>query len=168
MMDPFSMAAAAFSLVAACGKVSEQIVKYVNACQTVDENIKILRMEICMLSEVLYTLHSKLRERRLARAAFDSQTGHERQHWESVKQLMDDCSETLLSLERILDGVSKSKTFTGLFKKSAIKFKLDIRQSDIESHQHAIAAYRQTLQLSLQLITVYHPFYAILIVVRRC
>ena len=159
-MDPFSVAAGALSLVAACGKLSEHILKYVNACQTVDENVQVLRIEVDMLSRVLYALHSKLREPRLAHAAFDVQTGHERQHWESVKQLMDDCEGTLLSLERILDGVGRSNSLRGFLRKPVKKFKLDIRQSDIESHKHAIAAYRQTLQLSLQLITVYQLRYA--------
>jgi hypothetical protein len=59
----------------------------------------------------------------------------------------------LASLERILEGVTKVSG--GLFRRPKTQIKLDMKAVEIALFQQRLTAYRQTMQLSLQMITVY-------------
>jgi hypothetical protein len=157
-MDPFTIATTAGSIVAVCAHVSSAIYTYIQNTLGVDTAVDGLRIEIDSLSQVLGTLGSSFRDASLAGTALESQTGHEGEHWRHVKRSMDDCKSTLERFQRILDRVNKSE-IRGIMRRPVKKLKLDMSSSDIDILKHQLTSYRRTMQLSLQLITVYvHPY----------
>ena len=153
-MDPFTIATTAASIVGICAKLSNTIFIYIQNTLVVDTAVDALRIEIDSLAHVLDTLGSSFKDASLAERALELQTGYEGEHWRHVKRSMDDCKVTLDNLQRILDRVNKVEV-RGIMRRPIKKFKLDINSGDIELLKQHIAAYRRTMQLSLQLITVY-------------
>jgi len=153
-MDPFTIVTTAGTIVGVCARVSCAIYTYIQSTLVVDAAVDALRIEIDSLSQVLGTLGSSFRDASLAGTALESQTGHEGEHWRHVKRLMDECKTTLEKFERILDRVNKSDV-RGILRRSVKKLKLDMNSSDIDMLKHQLTSYRRTMQLSLQLITVY-------------
>lgn len=155
-MDPFTIATTAATIVHACAKASSCIYTIIHQTLVVDTAIDGLRIEIDSLSQVLGTLGSSFRDASLAGTALESQTGHEGEHWRYVKQSMDDCKATLGKFQRILDDVNKPE-MRGIMRRAVKKVKFDMNSGDIEMLKQQITSYRRTMQLSLQLITVYIP-----------
>ena len=153
-MDPFTIATTAASIVGVCAKVSSTIITYIQNTLVIDTTVDALRIEIDSLAHVLDTLGSSFKDASLAGTALESQTGHEGEHWRHVKRSMDDCKATLEKFQRILDRVNKVEV-RGIMRRSIKKVKLDMKSGDIDLLKQQIAAYRRTMQLSLQLITVY-------------
>ena len=150
-MDPITIATTSATLVSTCTKLWG----YINKIQNVDTAVQVLQLEITSLSQVLGSIGSSFNDPTLAKAALDKQTGHEAQHWQHVKLSMEDCKGTLASLERTLEGVTKVSG--GLFRRPKTQIKLDMKAVEIALFQQRLTAYRQTMQLSLQMITVYVP-----------
>jgi hypothetical protein len=89
----------------------------------------------------------------VASIALEAQTGHEGQYWQTVKKSMDDCKGTLASLEQILERVGKSEAGNFLRRSyKQLKLSMDLQEIDLLKQQ--VGAYRQTMQLALQMITV--------------
>jgi len=152
-MDPLSIAVSSASLLASCAKVSGVIYTAINKIQNVDGTIQTLAIEISSLSQVLASLTTTLKDPLLTRSVFSSQTKHEIQHWENVKQCMDDCKDTLSNLERLVESCGNSGK-TGWFASSKKFVRLSMNSEAISQSQMKITSYTRTLQLSLQLITV--------------
>jgi hypothetical protein len=157
-MDPISIIAASGSLVTTCYKLTGYIYTFINKNQLVDTAAGVLGLEIESLSRVLCAINTSFGDPSLANAALASQTGHEAQHWENVKQSMKDCKETLERLEGILQDINKVDT--KFFRRPWKVLKLGMKEEVISLFKQQIAAYRNTMQLSLQLITVYPPAFA--------
>lgn len=152
-MDPFSIATASAGLVGTCVKLSGYVYTFINKTQNVDTAVRVLGIEIDSLSQVLGAISTSFSDPSLANDALKSQTGHEAQHWQNVRRSMDDCKETLVKLERILEKVSKAGS--GFLGRSKTTIKLDMNSTEILLLKQQIGAYRQTMQLSLQMISVY-------------
>lgn len=153
-MDPFTIATTAASIVGACAKLSNTIFTYIQNTLVIDTAVDALRIEVDSLAHVLDTLGSSFKDASLAGTALELQTGHEGEHWKHVKRSMDDCKVTLENFQRMLDRVNKVE-LRGIMRRSIKKVKLDLKSGDIDLLKQQIAAYRRTMQLSLQLITVY-------------
>jgi methyl-accepting chemotaxis protein len=154
-MDPLSIATASASLAGFCVKLSTIIYNFIDKSQHVERTVQVLRVEIDSLSQVLTSISVNFNDHSLAETALDSQTGHEAQHWKNFEGLMDDCKETLEALEHVLEPMKKKSR---PFARPVKQFKLEQMSREIELLKQQIAAYRQTMSLSLQLITVYPPF----------
>jgi hypothetical protein len=148
-MDPISITAASATLIRLCATTAG----YILNIRAVDTAITTLRVEVECLSQVLSSINDSLSDNTLATAAFRSQTGHEAQHWRNVKRSMDDCKNTLENLIRILENVRRSNG--GILSRARSQISLGMSSAQIASLKQQIAAYRQTMQLSLQIITVY-------------
>jgi len=85
------------------------------------------------------------------------QTGHEERHWKSVHQAMKDCGESLEELEGIFNNLGSTTTWFAKLLKPKKMIKANMKEQDIALLKQQIAAYRRTMALSLQLITVYFP-----------
>jgi hypothetical protein len=156
-MDPLSITTAVAALVGACSKLTN-LLGVINQSKSVDTSIKSLGIEINSLSQVLGNIGVSFGDSAIAAATLEPQTGHEAQHWRNVKQSMEDCDCTLKMLEPILKSVkqSESRIFSALRK----QIKLEDKAGEIALLKQQIASYRQAMQLSLQLITVYtNPFF---------
>jgi hypothetical protein len=152
-MDPISIATASVHLVGACGRLSGYIYTFIKKTQTVDTAVRVLDIEINSLSQVLGSLATSFSDPLVASVALEAQTGHKGQYWQTVKKSMDDCKGTLASLERILEKVVKSEA-GNLFRRSNKQIKLSMNILEIDLLKQQVAAYRQTMQLALQMITV--------------
>jgi hypothetical protein len=157
-MDPLSIVVASESLVGICGKLSGYIT-WLNKTQ-VNTTIGILRVEIDSLSHVFASISTNFGKRSLASLA--PHTKLEERHWKNVRQSMNDCKETLEKLHELLQPVVKEKR-GGLFKKSVKVIELDVNPNDIALFQQEVMAYRKTMEISLQVMTLYAPFLVSLI-----
>jgi len=153
-MDPISIATASVHLVGACAKLSGYIYTFVKQSQTVDTAVHVLDIEIKSLSDVLGSIATSFSDPLVARVALEAQTGHEGQYWKTVKTSMDDCKGTLSNLEQILEKVGKQEAGS-FFGRSRKHIKLSMNLGEIDLLKQQVAAYRQTMQLALQMITVY-------------
>lgn len=86
-----------------------------------------------------------------------SQSKLEERHWTNVRQSMNDCKETLEKLHEILQPVVKQKRGGVFFQKSIKVIELDLNPNEIAVIQQQIMAYRKTMEISLQLMTLYVP-----------
>ena len=149
-MDPISIATASACLVRLSVTVSGYIYTYVSNTRNVDTTIRLLAAEIDSLARVVGSIQECFSDPSLANAALSSQTGHEGNRWRNVHRSMNDCKNTLNYLEQVMEKVKKGKM--GVFGRAV---KLQMNSTEITSLKQQIAAYRETLQLSLQIITVY-------------
>jgi hypothetical protein len=153
MTDPLTIATASVHLVGACGRVSGYIYTFIKKTQTVDTAVRILDLEINSLSQVLGSIATSFSDSLVANEFLESQTGHEGQYWRAVKKSMDDCTITLASLEEILEKVGKSEAGNFLQRSNKqLKLSMNLREIDLLKQQ--VAAYRQTMELALQMIAV--------------
>lgn len=149
-MDVISIATAAAGVVGVCGKILEYVYMYAKSCEDVDHNVEVLGIEVEQLKGVLSSLATSFDPS----VALESQTGYEGEHWRNVRRSMEDCKVTLRNLEGILERINTEAHRKFIPRRSMKKYKLDMSQGEIDSHRRQIAAYRQTMQVSLQLITV--------------
>lgn len=151
-MEPLSITTAVVTLVGACSKLTT-LLGVINKSKTVDTSIKSLGIEINSLAQVLGNIGVSFGDSAIAAATLESRTGHEVQHWRNVKRSMDDCESTLKMLEPILKSVKQGENW--IFPALRRQMKLEERAGEIALLKQQIASYRQAMQLSFQLITVY-------------
>jgi len=155
MIEPISLIATSAALVGTCGKLAGYVYQFARKASAVDTAVGMLGIELDELRRVLGAINTTFNNPELARAAFEPQTGHESQHWENVRRSMSDCQRCLGSLERLFEKMNKEESsFLGLGKKV---LKMSWKEEHISLHKQQISAYRQTMEVSLQLITVYIP-----------
>lgn len=153
MIDPTSVASAAAVLVGACGRVSRYIYNFLNKVEHEDTALRVLKIEIDSLSGVLGSISVKFSDTSTASTALQSFTGYEEEYWGNVKRSMNDCETTLRTLEQLLRSVKQGGI--GLARRATIQVRLEQRWEEIGLLKQHIAAYHKTMDMSLQLITVY-------------
>jgi hypothetical protein len=149
-MDPISIIATSATLVRLCATTSGYLFTFVTNVRKADTEFTTLGLEVNSLLQVLSFITECFSNSSLANAVLSCQTGHETQHWTNVERSMKDGKKTLESLVRILETVKKGSDSGA---KSPISFGMS--SAEITLLKEQIIAYRQTMQLSLQLITVY-------------
>lgn len=154
-MDPVSIITISAALLRLCATASGYIFTFVSNARNVDTAITTIGVEVNSLSQVLSSINDSFSDGILANAALSSQTGHETQHWRNVRQSMEDCKNTLESLIRILENVRGGTR--GFLARARNQISFGMNSAEITLLKQRITAYRQTLQLSLQIITVHDP-----------
>ena len=153
-MDPLSIATASASLAGLCAKVTLALYSFASDVQNVDNEVQVLSSEIDSLAQVLNDMKITFDDK----GDLDSQTGSEGHYWKTVKCILGDCSKTIGNLDSILDEVKKEDR--QVLRQVRMKVRLKLKSSEIMSLRNQIGAYRQTLQLSLEMIAIYaFPFY---------
>jgi len=155
--EPISIAVTAATLVATCAKCTAYIWNLTNQVRMVDTTITTLGVEITSLSQVLENIRMSFNDPNIKEKVLAPQTGHELEHWKSVQRSMNDCRETLEKMQGIFEGLGATRTRFGIALKPKKLIKLNMKDQDIMLLKQQITAYRQTMQLSFQLITVYSP-----------
>jgi hypothetical protein len=140
-MNPLSIATTSLSLVQLCNKTRNSL----NSL-TAKPVITALANEIASLSQALNNIYESFNVPSLAVAALDGQ--YESQHWQIMKQAMEDCKETLTGLEWRLEEVEESQK--GFFAFTRNVENLHPTESSFVELQ--VATYREAMQLSLQLM----------------
>ena len=157
MLEPLSIVATSAALVGSCGRLVGFIYQFARKATAIDSALGMLGIELEELRRVLAAVNTTFSNPELAKAAFEPQTGHEGQHWANVRRSMSDCERCLNSLERLLEKMSKEDS--GIVGRGRKILKMSWNEEHISLHKQQISAYRHTMELSLQLITVYFHFY---------
>jgi RNA binding exosome subunit len=159
-MDPtalVSIATTAVNLVSACVRLSSNLSRSVNKAKNVDTTVRVLDIEINSLSQVLGSIATSLSDPLVGQVALESQTGHEGNYWRTVKTTLEDCKGTLASLEQIVAKIGRRQV-ENLFRRVRQDIRLSAtNEREIELLKQQVTAYRQTMQLALQMIAVYVP-----------
>lgn len=153
IMDPSAIATTSLRLVQLCNKTKKSL-SYVTS-KIVAPLIAALASEIASLSQALNTISESFNIPFLANAALSSQCG--REHWQNVLQAMEDCKETLTSLEWRLEEVEDSTK--GLF--AFTKNPENLHSTESSFLELQIGTYREAMQLSLQLMVLYMSLFVI-------
>src|SRR5947207_604431 len=155
MLDPITIATVAGSLVQVCGKLSGYIITYVNKTNTIDSNVAGLSQEIESLSQVLEAMRQSFKSNAINAATLEEGTGHEAGHWKNVRQAMNNCQITLNSLAEVWEKISKvDSRLPGVARPKRVAYMM-MSEEQITIYKGQISAFRQTISLSLQLLTVY-------------
>lgn len=153
MLETLSLAATTAQLVTDCLTVSRYITSFIQNAHATDLTIQSLGVEVDSLSQVLDAINKSFADTTLTTAALESQKGHEGEHWRNVKQSMQDCRQTLNRLQVILKNLHKNET---QFRRRVRKqVNLDLKGGEITMLKQQISSYRQAMQVSLQVITLY-------------
>jgi hypothetical protein len=170
MNDPTSIVATSAPLVMACGKISQYIsTKLLEKVADLDPTILLLRIELDSLGAAVGFISLKFSQTPTTPFPLQPElTGYEDEYWGNVKRSMGDCRATLTTLEQVIQSVKRSDR---LFMKGAtIETRLERKLGEIAALRQQIVAYHKTMELSLQLITVFYhlPRSASDIVRRSC
>ena len=155
MIDPITIATVAGGLVQVCGRLSGYIITYVQKSKTIDSNVSGLDSEIQTLSQVLMAMEETFESNAMNIATLEAGTGHEAAHWKNVRQSLNNCQTTLKSLEEIWENVNKSDSRIPGMSRTKKVVAMIMSEEQITIYRGQIAAFRQTISLSLQLLTVY-------------
>ena len=147
MIDPITIATAASGLATACGKLFTLI----NNLFLVDESVRVLIIEIESLSTVLIAIGNTFNDPAQAGDALSSQTAQ--RHWQNVQRMLENCRETLREFQWIVDNISRSDSRT--LRRPAKLISLASRSPQLALIQQKLAAYREMLNMSLQMVTLY-------------
>ena len=138
----------AIKLVSLCKDIYDLAKKV----QNIDQVIVVLGVEVNSLSIILNTFASEFSHCSVAKFAKNLQTGYEAEHWINVAVMMDGCRQTLETLGAILHEVKGPGD--QFLRRARIAYRLDDKLREIALQQRQITAYRDAIQLSIQLITV--------------
>ena len=157
MIDPITIATVAGGLVQVCGRLSGYIITYVSKSNTIDLNIEGLSQEIQSLSQVLVAMQKTFDSNAINVATLEEGTGHEAAHWKNVRRSLENCQTTLNLLAGVWEGVSRTDSrIPGLSRPKKVVTMM-MSEEQITIYKGQISAFRQTIGLSLQLLTVYDP-----------
>lgn len=149
-MTPESLAGASCDLFHLCLKTTNSINHLNKKIKNPDPSILALSIEIASLSNVQNSIHECFSQRSIAEAVLSAKTGNQ-QYWQHVRRSIDDCKGTIEILGRKLENAMKFRK-KRLFGRD--QYKLEMTSAEITALKHHIVAYRETMQLSLNLITV--------------
>jgi ankyrin repeat protein len=147
-MDPLSIASASGSVALVCIRLSKQIYTWVNQTKDVDEEVESFATEVVAYSRVLSAIDQNLRRPAIAEAV----RTREGDFWSHVKRSLDDCSETLALLEKVLSKLGGASN--NPFAKVAKNVKLGVAYEKITTLRRQISTYNSTMQLALQMCLV--------------
>jgi len=167
MIEATSIASISAALVVACGKISHHISTCLNKVNDVDTTLLVLKVEVDALAAALGSISVKFNDSSTAAAVLQSFTGYEEEFWGNVKRSMNDCGVTLGALEQVCQSMNqgqREQVFQSIkqnerrfMRNATIQSKLERKAGEIGLLKQYVTAYHKTMNLTLQLISVYHP-----------
>jgi chromosome segregation ATPase len=151
-MDPLSITVASGSLARLCTQLSASLYTFVSEARCVDKTVQAFQDEIEDLSKVLNSINTSFNDPTYKEAALKATTEHERLHWENLRKSMNDCQWTLESLVNALKRVKKEDS--GFFRRPRKQIRLNMTSAEIVRLQKQIQSYKNTMELSLHMITL--------------
>jgi hypothetical protein len=154
MLEPHSITATSLDLRQLSINVVLNIYEFFKSTKAVDSTLSSLATQIGSLSSVLQTISETAK---IAAAISPHASGplELTQYWENVMQTMDDCTQTLKTLEEILTEVRGEKG--QILERTRSQILWQLRGKGIDFCKNQIEGYCQTMQLSLQLLSLYNP-----------
>ena len=132
-----------------CTQLSKLLYTFINGARHVDKTVQAFQSEIDALSSVLVSINTSFKDDAYALKAA---TGHERFYWQRVKKSMDDCYRTLESVKNVLEKVKKDGG--GFFPRPMKQARLKMDSAEITTLKQQIQFYKETMSLSLQIISL--------------
>jgi hypothetical protein len=148
-MDPLSIASGIAGLLGVCYQVGPVLMNFYCAVEIVDTKINGLQGTVENFVQVL-TLMKVTLKRDEIQTSFHA-TGHISNHWNHLSSTIKDGQETLSQLWDLLEGVNRRTSVLSGTRKHA---RLQRAAEEIGMYQQQIQCYKDTLQLSLQAVTV--------------
>ena len=152
-MDPMSIiggVASVAQVAATCAKAIQVVARFVSDSKNVDSTLNDFHNEIVDLSTTLDMIENA----ELHLKAERQQPDFEHEHWGYIGILRQRCRGTLLQLYDMLCKVEKANR-PGFVRKQVTQAMLDLKLPAISALRAHINSYKQTLQISLQTITLY-------------
>ena len=139
LMDPVSIATALASLLKLCWSIYEFIKD--------NKDVQGLDIQIKSLSEVLRSISNLLGgdKRPILQGSY------EEEHWANVRVCLDDCAKVLEKLKKLVE----SGTREGFMVRLTYVLRSKASSAEIALLKQQLMSSRETLQLSLQAITMY-------------
>lgn len=158
MIEPLSITTTSFSLLAICAKLSSLFYNVYDQITNADTTLQVLAIEITSLSGVLSSINSTFSSRSITTSNCNSQqTSDETQHWENVRETLKECKKPLEELSEAFRKI-QNNTNGGFWRKTKKAVKLNLKADRIGLLKQQLAAYRQSMNMSLQCITLYVLF----------
>ncbi|MCJ1383902.1 hypothetical protein MMC17_007016 [Xylographa soralifera] len=151
-MDPMTIiggVASVAQLAATCAKTVQVIARFVSDSKSVDDTLDDFHNEIVVLGTTL----DMIEKAELTLTAKHQQTDFEHEHWSYIGILRQRCRGTLLQLNELLCKVEKANR-TAFARKQLTQVRLDLKLPAISALRAHISFYKQTLNMSLQTITL--------------
>jgi Glu-tRNA(Gln) amidotransferase subunit E-like FAD-binding protein len=149
-MDPLSITAAAVGLITFSGQIIGTLSQFVDDSKRVDDAVKDLSDEIAALARVLNSMAISFRDPIVS--SLTALTGHEGQHWRDVQRSLGDCRLSFEKLANILEKVKADEK--NVLRRARKQFKLNMRSGEIVYLRRQILSFTQTMQISLQMISL--------------
>lgn len=151
-MDPLSITAAAVGLATFCTQIVTTLSQFASDSTRVDTAVQRFSDEITGLSRVLHSISISFADASIS--SLPALTGHEGQHWRDVHRSLDDCKISLERLAKILEKVKAAAEGKGMLRRARKQFTLNMRAGEIVTLRSQIVSYTQTIQISLQMISL--------------
>jgi Fungal N-terminal domain of STAND proteins len=148
-MDPFSIATGVAGLLSVCYQIGPVLFNLYCAIEIVDTKINRLQVSVESFIQLLTLMQDTLKREEI-RTSFTA-TGHISNHWNHLSTTIKDGHDTLSQLRELLEGVNRSTSVLSGPRKHA---RLQRAAEEISVYQQQIQGYKDTLQLSLQAVTV--------------
>ena len=148
LMEPISIINGSAHL----GNLCVQIYTLIRDAQNVDDKVRRLGEEVNSLSHVLGSIKVSFSDQASANSASTISTGYEIAHWRNVDRSFSNCERTLERFRALLVTI---RTGGGQFRRPRMLLRLNMNDREIGTLRHELAAFTQTMQLSLNLISVY-------------
>jgi len=131
-------------------KVARQVKKYFDQIQGVDNRVQDIILEVDSLDGVLDSISKCSNDSSI----FGLRTGFE-EHRQHMAQVIETCKNALERLRVIGETIWVNTSNNPFLRRTKMKVELDNKSDDINLWRERLAHSRQTLQLSLQVMTVY-------------
>jgi ankyrin repeat protein len=151
-MDPLSITAAAAGLTTFCTQIVSTLSQFASDSTRVDTTVQHFSDEITALSRVLHSISISFADPSVS--SLPALTGHEGQHWRDVQRSLGDCKLSLEQLAKILEKVKAAAEGKGMLRRARKQFTLNMRAGEIVTLRSQIVSYTQTIQISLQMISL--------------
>jgi hypothetical protein len=143
---------AILSVIASCLKLASSIAEYVERVKHSAMALENAANEVRIFAKVLATIKSTFESGSLVKAIRDGSTRHETQAFEQMEGLLRSSEVSLKVVERLIRAASQ-KGFLGLsFGRDFVPVQLE----EVNMEKNKLAAYREALQMLMQLVALYH------------
>jgi hypothetical protein len=154
MVEPFSLVTTALSLGQQCATLVGRIHGFIRSAHIIDTTLNDLARQIGSLSAIFQTIGETFK-------ICESFSPHmssplESEYWKHVLNTMEDCTRTLQQLDTILAEVRGPEDRR--FGRTFTQLRYELREKGIDFCRRQIDGYCQTMNISLQLLSLYDPY----------
>ena len=148
-MDPVSITTGVLALLQVCITTGRALKAFYDGGSLADTKVRGLITDVESFTQVLRLMKDTL-EQENVRSSLEA-TGHIGNHWKSLSTTIQDSQQMLTQLHQTIDKVNKS---VSLLDGPRRNLRLKAAADEIAVYQQQIRSYRDTLQLSLQTVTL--------------